>query len=120
MAIIRAATTVELATNIAVRAELIEKRKLEPAFVGSLMRWANGLGGKFHQILQPLFAITKEPKTFREIETEARKVNKARNEIAHTGSFASKKHAKEVLDFAHSVCSEITSHYPASAKLAKA
>jgi hypothetical protein len=68
MAIIRAGTCAEIAANIVIRSELVQKRHLESQFVDSLLRWSNGLDGKFSHIILPLFdgtprhaALKKKP-----------------------------------------------------------
>jgi hypothetical protein len=45
-AVIRAATAAELAANFAIREGFRTKSSLDPKFVDSLLRWANGLDGK--------------------------------------------------------------------------
>jgi hypothetical protein len=119
MAIIRAGTCAEIAANIVVRSELVQKRRLEPRFVDSLLRWANGLQGKFSRIILPLFDGTPQRTTLKKHHKEIEALNDARNEIAHGGRFASKKSAENLLRVAHSICSSLTSDYPLTPKLKK-
>src|SRR2546430_8450229 len=63
MAIIRAGTCAEIAANIVVRAELIQRRQLEAAFVDTLLYWANGLQGKFSRLILPILAGTDRKST---------------------------------------------------------
>src|SRR5262249_25668079 len=102
-----------------IRSELVQKRGLEPRFVDSLLRWANGLQGKFTRIILPLFEGTSRHAALKKHHTEIAKVNDARNEIAHGGRFASKKSAQKLLRVALAVCGSLTSHYPPSPKLKK-
>ena len=103
MAIMRAGTCAEIAANIVVRSELVQKRGLEPRFVDSLLRWANGLQGKFSRIILPLFEGTPQYATLKKHHKEIVTLNGARNEIAHGGRFASKKSAENLLRVAHLV-----------------
>ena len=117
MAIIRAGTCAEIAANIVIRSELVQKRNLEPHFVDSLLVWANGLSGKFSRIILPLFHGTPQRAVFVKHHTEISKVNDARNQIAHSGRFANKASAEELLGIAHSVCTSLTGHYPPHPKM---
>lgn len=49
-AIVRAATTAELAANHAIRAEFLAHSQFDGAFVDSLLKWANGLSGKLRAL----------------------------------------------------------------------
>ncbi len=60
MAVIRAATAVELAANLVVREELENNQKLPKEFVDSLMKWANGLVGKLNRLIIPITKGTKK------------------------------------------------------------
>jgi hypothetical protein len=117
MAIIRAGTCAEIAANILIRSELVQKRGLDPLFVDSLLRWANGLQGKFSRIILPLFAGSARHATLKKHIKEIGAVNDARNELAHGGHFASKKKAESLLRVAHSVCNSLISHDTSSPKL---
>ena len=117
MAIIRAGTCAEIAANIVVRSELVHTLGLKPQFVDSLLRWANGLQGKFSRIILPLFKGTPQHATLKKHHKKIGTLNEARNEIAHGGHFASKKSAENLLRVAYSVCSSLTSDYPPTPKL---
>src|SRR5260221_1988141 len=119
MSIIRAGTCAEIAANIVIRCELVQKRGLEPGFVDSLLRWANGLQGKFSRIILPLFEGSSRYATLKKHHKEIAAVNDTRNEIAHGGRFALKESAEKLLRVAHTVCSSLTSHYPPTPKLKK-
>jgi hypothetical protein len=119
MAIIRAGTCAEIAANIVARAELVHTRHLESRFVDSLLRWANGLQGKFSRIILPLFEGTHQHATLKKHHRAIGTLNDTRNEIAHGGRFASKKDAEKLLRIAHLVCSDLTSRYTPTPKLKK-
>ena len=119
MAIVRAGTCAEIAANIVIRSELVKKRGLDPRFVDSLLRWANGLQGKFTRIILPVFKGTSRHAALKKHYKEIGEVNDARNEIAHGGRFASKESAQKLIRVAHAICGSLTSHYPPSPKLKK-
>ncbi len=119
MAILRAGTCAEIAANIVVRSELIQKRSLEPRFVDSLLRWANGLQGKFSRIILPIVEGTPQHAILKRHHKEIGVLNEARNEIAHGGRFASETEALKLLRIAQLVCDGITSQYPPTLRLKK-
>jgi len=119
MAIIRATTCAEIAANIAIRAELVEKRHLEGKFVDSLMSWANGLKGKFDRLLMPATEGSDVHAVLRKHKTEALTLNDKRNKIAHSGQFAVHKTAQEMLLLAHSLCTGIAKAYGKNITLKK-
>jgi hypothetical protein len=118
-AIIRAGTCAEIGANIVIRAELIQKRQLESGFVDNLLRWANGVRGKFEKLILPLFENTKRHSFFKRHLKAISKLNEARNEIAHIGRFASKSEARDLLLLTHLICTEIASNYDIKIKLRK-
>ena len=118
-AIIRAGTCAEIAANIVIRAELIQKRQLESDFVDNLLRWANGVRGKFEKLILPLSENTKRHSFFKKHSKAISKLNEVRNEIAHIGRFASKLEARELLLLTHLICTEITSDCDVKIKLRK-
>jgi hypothetical protein len=119
MAIIRAATCAEIAANIVVRAELIQRRQLEAAFVETLLRWANGLQGKFSRLILPILADTPRSAKFRKLQRSIQVLNNARNEIAHTGSFAKSATARKLIFVAHALCTALTRPYEVDLHLPK-
>jgi hypothetical protein len=66
--VIRAATSVELASNLLIKAEFYQNRELPEEFVDSLMMWANGLMGKVDRLLIPIFKGTPKEKKLKEIK----------------------------------------------------
>ena len=119
MAVIRAGTCAEIAANIVIRSELVQKRQLEAAFVDSLLRWANGLQGKFSRIILPLFKGTPQHATLKKHHKAIETLNDTRNEIAHGGRFSSQESAEKLLHIAHSLCSGLVAHYAPKLKLKK-
>lgn len=99
-AVIRAATAVELAANVVIRSEFKERGSFDQAFVDSLLKWANGLGGKIDKLIEPLWKH-HEPKTLKErgrLLSLAKEINKERNDIAHSGIFYGEKKATTLID----------------------
>ena len=119
MAVIRAVTCAEIAANIVIRAELIQKHKLEPDFVDSLLLWANGLSGKFSRIILPFVKGTSQHAKFKKHDNAIKKLNKYRNEVVHGGRFASMKHAKDLIRATHGICVGLTSNCSPSPLLRK-
>lgn len=119
MAIIRATTSVEIAANMVIRAELVQKRQLESAFVNTLVRWANGLQGKFCRIILPILSGTPQHNTFRKLQKSIEELNDARNEIAHCGRFAKEASARRLVLIAHRLCTSLTKPYNSGLNLAK-
>jgi len=111
MAIVRAATCAEIAANILIRTELSRERSLEPAFVNSLLHWANGLQGKLSRIILPLFKGTPDHKRLQMLLKSVSTLNDTRNAIAHSGQFAGHATARKLLTLAHAVCMELASPY---------
>lgn len=111
MAVVRAGTCVEIAANIVVRAELVEKRKLEADFVDSLLVWANGLHGKLTRLILPVLSGTPELAHYKSQRSKIEELNQARNEVAHGGRFVGKDEAKRLLLIAHSLCAALANGY---------
>jgi hypothetical protein len=108
VAIIRAATTVEIAVNLVVRQELISRRDLPKNFVDKLMKWANGVIGKLDKILKPLWEETPEgKKKFKEVRGPVARVNSKRNSVVHAGEFKARSTAVEVLNDSRCVILEL-------------
>lgn len=85
--IMRVATATEIAVNIYIRHYLQEQHNLPEQFVDSLLRSANGINGKFRQLITP---VSKCLGTWNEVKSIQKKIealNSHRNEIAHSGKF---------------------------------
>lgn len=96
--VIRAATSVELAANMLIRKELIEKQGLPTYFVESLMKWANGLVGKIDKILIPFLKDTEKEKDLNIIKKRTKDINDERNNVVHKGQFKAKSTALRVIE----------------------
>jgi len=119
MAIIRAGTCAEIAANIVVRAELVQKRQLEPRFVDGLLRWANGLQGKYSRLILPILSGTPAHSHYRKLQAPIQKLNDVRNEIAHGGRFASKATATKLILLANRLCVALSECYVGDLNLKK-
>ncbi len=119
VAIVRAAVTVELAANIVIRAELVEKRKLPLDFVDFLLNWSNGLTGKFDKLIYPILKGSPNYKLFKSLDADWRKINKERNGVAHSGEFKTKSVAEDVVSKAREVVQAMMSDYQPTLKFGK-
>ena len=111
MAVIRAATTVELAANLVVREELENNQKLPKDFVDSLMKWTNGLVGKLKNLIIPITKGTEKEKFFTEIQKEIVDINNQRNGVAHRGEFKIKKTSSRIISEAHEIIEKLVQQY---------
>ncbi|MHA2219033.1 MAG: hypothetical protein ACXACY_24195 [Candidatus Hodarchaeales archaeon] len=119
VAIIRAVTTVELAVNLAIRAELVQKRQLPLTFVDHLLKRANGLRNKYNDLLLPIIEGERYYSKFKKLWKKVDKVNNQRNKIAHSGEFKGKDTAKEQLENTCLILNNIASQYHSTFKLKK-
>lgn len=117
MAIVRSAVCIELAATLAIRIELIKNRRLEPQFVDHLLRWANGLNGKFEKILYPLLDGTPRGTNLKSLARVWRKVSAERNAIAHSGHFKKASTARHHLDLTYEVITGIANEYHVNLKI---
>ena len=113
MAVIRAATTVELAANLVVREELENTLKLPKAFVDHLLKWANGLVGKLDKLIIPITAGEDKEKAFKSVRNEVVDINLQRNGVAHRGEFKIKKTSSRVIEEARSIILSLVQQYDA-------
>jgi hypothetical protein len=111
VAIVRAATTAEIATNLALRAELIAKHNLSPEFVDNLLIWANGIVGKYHKLLLPVLDGSDHLEAITALGESLKLVNKQRNSVAHSGEFKKRSTAHEVLTAARVYIVGVTEPY---------
>ncbi|MDD2700133.1 MAG: hypothetical protein PHH36_02740 [Sideroxydans sp.] len=95
--VIRAATTIELASNLLIKAEFQENRQLPENFVENLMMWANGLMGKVDRLLLPIFKGTEKEQELRNIKKRSEDINDERNNVVHRGQFKAKSTATRVI-----------------------
>jgi hypothetical protein len=111
-AIVRAATAAELAANHAIRAEFAARSQFDADFVNSLLKWANGLSGKFRNLLVPLAAAdANKKKTIANLQKLADAVNSKRNAVAHQGEFCNDQEAAQVINDARAFIVGLTQLY---------
>ena len=96
-AIVRAATTAELAANFAIRKEYAAKSTLSTKFVDSQLKWANGIAGKMDRLLLNLTDGDAHHLSIRALTELSGKINKVRNAIVHQGEFCNSTEAKEAI-----------------------
>ncbi len=113
MAVIRAATTVELAANLVVREELENGQKLPKEFVDHLMKWANGLVGKLDKLIIPITEGTDRGNTFKEVRKKVAYINTQRNGVAHRGEFKIKKTSSRIIEEARTIILTLVQQYDA-------
>jgi hypothetical protein len=94
--IMRVATSAEIAANIFVRAYLVKAHGLPEAFVDSLLISANGIDGKVKKLVQPVCEATGKWNAMKSIVKDVEKINKLRNQIAHSGRFMNQEEANEI------------------------
>jgi hypothetical protein len=112
VSILRASTAMELAANLVIQSELVEKKGLPVDFVEKLMKWANGINGKFINLIYPILANDPTfPKVKDAIDKIWRKVNTQRNSIVHSGEFRSLETAYDVVNDAHLVITTLIHRY---------
>jgi hypothetical protein len=102
-AIVRAATSAEIAANIAVRKRFESESGFSTSFVDSLLIWANGLDGKFRRLIIPAEPDADQKKELNGLKKRAEKLNDKRNEIVHRGAFASEKEARALVEVAREI-----------------
>jgi hypothetical protein len=110
-AILRAATASEIATNLAIREELQVKRNLEAEFVNGLLKWANGIQGKFNRLLLPVTKGTTVYSKFKKIRNEITEINNERNSVIHNGQFKKRATAKKITLDAQKVIEVLVNAY---------
>jgi hypothetical protein len=97
LAVVRAATCIELTANIVVRRKLVDGAHLPLSFVDSLLMLANGLRNKIQKLIQPMYKGTAHEKALASLAKEILKINTNRNLIVHSGQFRNKKTAEELV-----------------------
>ena len=119
VAIVRAAISMELAANLVVRAELLTNRSLPADFVGHLLKRANGLTGKFENLIYPILKGSPRYQSLKALSTDWRWVNKERNSVVHSGQFKNKKTAEKALSLARKAVIRMVAAYDPSFRLGK-
>lgn len=119
-AIVRAATSAEIAANVAIRQRFAAESQFAPEFVDSLLIWANGIDGKFQRVIIPAEQDANCKAELRKLHKKAKKLNSKRNAIVHRGTFASKKDARILVELAHEVVMGLVAPWEPTFTLEKA
>lgn len=107
-AVLRAAISLELMVNYAIRQELVEEKELPIDFVNKLLKDANGITRKYKGILLPIMEEYEEHNDLKVLwQQNIEKVNQRRNRIAHGGEFDNKKPVYDLLCLAHEALTEV-------------
>lgn len=86
-AVVRAATAAELAANHYIREELQNRRGLEKELVNSMLKWANGIDGKFRNLIAPISKENNTSKITNALRKQVTEINRVRNSVVHQGQF---------------------------------
>lgn len=95
-AVVRAATAAEIAANHYIREELRRKRGLEECFVDHLLKWSNGIEGKFRNLIVPLSKGNGNTKHINALKKKVEEINGVRNSVVHQGQFKKESTARHV------------------------
>jgi hypothetical protein len=109
-AIVRAATAAEIAANVAVR-QRFATSGFDNSFVDSLLKWANGVEGKFARLIIPSETEEVRKAQLVRLKVHADRINLKRNDIVHRGAFAEKIEAAEIVELAKQVVHGLVQHY---------
>jgi hypothetical protein len=115
--ILRTVTAVELSANYAIRQELELNKNIDSDFVDHLLRWANGIQGKFDRLLLPIFKGTEFEKDLKKLKKIVQDINKERNSIAHSGLFKKKSTAEKVIRESKIVINTLVKKYDSQFEL---
>lgn len=107
-AVIRAATSAEIAANIYVRKFLLIEFALPPTFVDALLFSANGLDGKFKRLIRPAAEHQGTWKKLKSLQKRIEDLHEHRNSIAHAGYFKDKSDAREAFESALVIIQALT------------
>lgn len=110
-AIIRAATTIEIAANLVIREELEVKRSLESDFVEHLLIWANGIQGKFVRLILPILKNTEKFSIYKKIQEQVSYINDERNSVVHSGISKQRRTAEKVLRASREIIETLVHEY---------
>ena len=119
ISIVRAATTVELAANYAIRKELCRKHTLPKEFIDNLLVWGNGLTGKFTKLIIPVTKGSNRGNVYKQGWKRLKKLNRERNAVPHSGEFKGQTTAIAVLNDAREVIQTLVRPYQPRFKLKK-
>jgi len=114
MAVVRAAISVELAANMAIRAHYAKTNAHTPEAVNDLLRAANGLRGKFQKHLLPSTKNTDAHPEMKALNASCIEINDERNSVCHSGAFKKKADARRIIGLAHAVVMSIVKKHEPS------
>ena len=110
-AVVRAATAAEIATNFAIRNEFSKNSSFDEYFIDSLLMWANGINGKFRNILIPLHHKKKTSKIYKKLGDLSIKINTIRNSVVHKGEFCNEDESLEAIKNTKAYIEELVNLY---------
>ncbi len=102
-AIIRVATSAEIAANIYIRKYLIDQYELPTQFVDSLLKSANGLDGKFNRLIHPAAKTSETWDKLKPLQKKIESLHNHRNGVIHSGKFKKKADAKAAFKYAFEI-----------------
>ena len=118
VAILRAATCLELAVNFAIRDELVSCRKLPLPFVNNLLKSSNGIHNKYQNIYLPVMEEYEEFDGLKRLwKSNISPVNVERNAVAHRGEFRSKSKATNAMSHTYKALLELFDLHSSKSKL---
>ena len=118
-AVVRAATAAEIAANHYIREELRKKRGLEEGFVDHLLKWSNGIDGKFRNLIVPLSKENGNSKHINALKKKVEEINGVRNSIVHQGQFKKESTAKHIATEAREVILGLVKEHKSNFSLPK-
>ena len=93
-AVVRAATAVEIAANIAVRKLYDDTGETDVAKINLELKNANGMVGKLKKILEKKAPDEPQKVAYRAIRGACKDLNVKRNSNVHSGEFCNKREAR--------------------------
>lgn len=93
-AILRTATSAEIAANIYIRHFLMTDHTLPAKYVDALLVSANGLDGKFGRLIKPAAEVRGTWSVLKSLKKGIEALHKHRNNVAHAGYFKNASEAK--------------------------
>lgn len=98
-AVVRAATAAEIAANLVIRVEFKSRSEFSEEYVNEMLKWANGIVGKFDRLIQPLWMDdANKKKHFKKLKSVVGAVNELRNKVVHQGEFCNQGEAEAVIE----------------------
>lgn len=97
-AIMRVATSAEIAANIYIRHFLSVEHRLPSSYVDALLTSANGLDGKFKRLIRPAAEYRGTWPALKNLQRKIEALHDHRNGIANAGHFKDENEAKEAFD----------------------